>query len=139
MGTPKTWAIVAVILLVGVIGVFAFRHSEMLGKKPHSVNLHWEASPNATSYNIYRRTENTEFAKIGSSQTPSLCGQPCAQWSDFLLRRKHSRRWSGKQNFQRHPRGNSQGLAFQLLLDPVFQHRRASRAIFLQKNDLRLR
>jgi fibronectin type 3 domain-containing protein len=83
MGTPKTWAVVAVLLLVGVIGVFAFRHSEMLGKKPHSVNLHWDASPNATSYNIYRRTENTEFAKIGSSQTPTYVDSPVPGGATF--------------------------------------------------------
>jgi fibronectin type 3 domain-containing protein len=72
MSNTKIWGIVAVLLFVGVIGVFAFRHSEMVGaKKPHSVSLHWDASPNAASYNVYRRTEATEFSKIGSSQTPT--------------------------------------------------------------------
>jgi fibronectin type 3 domain-containing protein len=83
MGTPKTWGMITVVLLVGVIAVFAFRHSEMLGKKPHSVNLHWEASPNATAYNIYRRTETTEFAKIGSSQTPSYVDSPVPSGAIF--------------------------------------------------------
>jgi len=76
MGTPKTWGIVTVVLLVGVIGVFAFRHNEMVGKKPHSVNLRWEATANAASYNIYRRTETTEFAKIGSSKTATYVDSP---------------------------------------------------------------
>ena len=72
MGNTKIWGMVSVLLFVGVIGVFAFRHSEMLGaKKPHSVTLHWDASANAASYNVYRRTETTEFAKIGSAQTPT--------------------------------------------------------------------
>jgi fibronectin type 3 domain-containing protein len=83
MRTPKIWVMVTVVLLVGVIGVFAFRHSEMLGKKPHSVSLHWAASPNATAYNIYRRTESTEFAKIGSSQTPSYVDSPVPNGAIF--------------------------------------------------------
>jgi len=83
MGTPKSWGIITVVLLVGVIGVFAFRHSEMTGKKPHSVNLHWDASPNATAYNIYRRTENTEFAKIGTSQTASYVDSPVPSGAIF--------------------------------------------------------
>ena len=63
---------VSVLLFAGVIGVFAFRHSEMMGaKKPHSVTLHWDASANAASYNVYRRSETSEFAKIGSAQTPT--------------------------------------------------------------------
>jgi fibronectin type 3 domain-containing protein len=76
MGTTKVWGLVAAVVLLGVIGVFAFRHSEMSGKKPHSVNLHWQASPKATSYNVYRRTEDGSFEKIGSSQTPSYVDSP---------------------------------------------------------------
>jgi len=84
MGNIKIWGIVTVILFVGVIGVFAFRHSEMMGaKKPHSVNLHWEASANAASYNIYRRTETTEFAKIGNSNTSSYVDQPVPSGAIF--------------------------------------------------------
>ncbi len=77
MGNTKIWGIVTIVLFAGVIGVFAFRHSEtMTEKKPHSATLHWEASPKATSYNIYRRTENTAFTKIGSSQTPTYVDSP---------------------------------------------------------------
>lgn len=76
MGTPKGWGIATIVLLAAVIGVFAYRHSEMVGKKPHSVSLRWEASANAASYNIYRRTETTEFAKIGSSNTSSYVDTP---------------------------------------------------------------
>ena len=67
----------AVVLVVAVCAfmVFAFRHAETV-KKPHSVNLHWQASPNATSYNIYRRNENTEFQKIGSSTTATYVDAP---------------------------------------------------------------
>ena len=83
MGTQKTWGIVTVVLMVGVIGVFAFRHDEMAGKKPHSVNLHWQASPNAASYNIYRRTETTEFAKIGNSKTASYVDSPVPSGAIF--------------------------------------------------------
>jgi len=83
MGTPKGWAIATVVLAVAVIGVFAYRHSEMTGKKPHSVSLHWEASANAVSYNIYRRTETTEFAKIGSSNTPSYVDAPVPSGAVF--------------------------------------------------------
>ena len=83
MGTQKAWGIVAAVLLIGVIGVFAFHHPEMFGKKPHSVTLHWDASPNATSYNIYRRTETTEFAKIGSSQTPTYVDSPVPSGAIF--------------------------------------------------------
>ena len=62
----------AVVLVLAVCAfiVFAFRHAET-AKKPHSVNLHWQASPGATSYNIYRRTEEGSFEKIGSSTTPT--------------------------------------------------------------------
>src|SRR3954463_14090228 len=83
MGTIKIWGVVAVVLFVGVIGIFAYRHTEMFGDKPHSVTLHWDASPNATSYNIYRRTETTEFAKIGSSQTPMFVDSPVPGGSIF--------------------------------------------------------
>jgi fibronectin type 3 domain-containing protein len=83
MGTTKIWGIITVVLLVGVIGVFAYRHNEMVGTKPHSVNLRWEASPNAASYNIYRRTETTEFAKIGSSSTASYVDQPVPSGAIF--------------------------------------------------------
>ena len=71
MGSSKTWALIAAVMLFAVVGVFAFRHSEMSGKKAHSVTLHWNAAPNATAYNIYRRTEKDQFAKIGSSPTPT--------------------------------------------------------------------
>jgi fibronectin type 3 domain-containing protein len=83
MGTAKAWGIVTVVLFMGVMGVFAYRHNEMVGKKPHSVNLHWEVSPNAASYNIYRRTETTEFAKIGSSNTASYVDQPVPSGAIF--------------------------------------------------------
>ena len=83
MGSAKIWGIVTIILAAGVIGVFTFRHDEMFGKKPHSVNLHWEASPNAASYNIYRRTETTEFAKIGSSNTASYVDSPVPSGAVF--------------------------------------------------------
>jgi len=83
MGTLKIWGIVAAILFVGVIGVFAFRHTEMFSKKPHSVNLHWQASPNATSYNIYRRTEEGSFAKIGSSLTATYVDSPVPSGAIF--------------------------------------------------------
>jgi fibronectin type 3 domain-containing protein len=76
MGSQKTWGLVTAVLILGVIGIFAFRHTEMFGKKPHAVNLHWQASPNATSYNIYRRTEEGAFEKIGSSQIPSYVDSP---------------------------------------------------------------
>jgi hypothetical protein len=78
MGTSKTWGLVAVVVLLTAIGVFAFRYSEIVGKKPHSVTLHWDASPRATSYNVYRRTEDGAFAKIGSSQTASYVDSPVA-------------------------------------------------------------
>jgi len=71
MGTLKGWGFVTVVLLLGVMGVFAYRHTEMVEKKPHSVTLHWDASANAASYNVYRRTETSEFAKIGNAQTAS--------------------------------------------------------------------
>lgn len=84
MGNIKIWGIATVVLFVGVIGVFAFRHSEMMGeKKPHSVTLHWEASPNATAYNIYRRIETADFAKIGSSQTPTYVDTPVPSGAIF--------------------------------------------------------
>ena len=83
MGSPKTWAILTAVLLTGVIGVFAYRHSQMAGKKPHSVNLRWEASPNAASYNIYRRPETAAFSKIGSSNTPSYVDQPVSSGAIF--------------------------------------------------------
>ena len=64
-------------MMAAVIGVFAFRHSEMASqKKEHSVTLHWDPAPNMTVYNIYRRTEKEEFAKIGSSQTPTYVDKP---------------------------------------------------------------
>ena len=72
MGTPKYWGIIVAVLFVGVIGVFAYRHSEMFGgTKPHSVTLRWDAAADAASYNVFRRTEASEFAKIGNSQTPT--------------------------------------------------------------------
>jgi fibronectin type 3 domain-containing protein len=76
MGTPKLWGLFAGVLLLAVVGVFGFRYSEMTGKKPHSVTLHWDATPSATSYNIYRRTEESAFTKIGSSQTPTYVDSP---------------------------------------------------------------
>jgi fibronectin type 3 domain-containing protein len=83
MGTPKGWGIATIVLLAAVIGVFAYRHSEMVGTKPHSVSLHWQASANAASYNIYRRTETTEFAKIGSSNTSSYVDTPVPSGAVF--------------------------------------------------------
>ncbi|HSS99019.1 MAG TPA: hypothetical protein VLK33_18415 [Terriglobales bacterium] len=82
MGTLKTWGIVTVVLLVGVIGLFAY-HNDFIGKKPHVVTLHWEASPNAASYNIYRRTETAEFAKIGNSNTATYVDQPVPSGAIF--------------------------------------------------------
>ncbi len=84
MGKSKTWGMVAAVVFLAVVAVFAFRHSEMLGKKPHSVTLHWDASPKATSYNIYRRTEDGAFAKIGSSQTASYVDTPVPSGAIFF-------------------------------------------------------
>ncbi len=76
MGKSKIWSVITIVLLMCVVGVIVFRHTEMFGKKPHTVNLHWDASPNASSYNIYRRTEDGEFTKIGSSQTATYVDSP---------------------------------------------------------------
>ncbi len=83
MGTSKTWGLVAVVALLAAIGVFAFRYPEIFGKKPHSVALHWNASPGASSYNIYRHAEGGEFAKIGSSQTASYVDRPVPSGAIF--------------------------------------------------------
>ncbi len=83
MGTAKTWGVVAVVVLLAAIGVFAFRYSEIAGKKPHTVTLHWDASSQATSYNVYRRTEGGKFEKIGSSPTPSYEDTPVPAGSIF--------------------------------------------------------
>jgi fibronectin type 3 domain-containing protein len=74
----------AIVLVVAVCAfmVFAFRHAET-AKKPHSVNLHWEAASNATSYNIYRRTESGSFEKIGSSATATYVDAPVASGAVF--------------------------------------------------------
>ena len=85
MGSTKIWALIAVVMLFTVIGVSAFRYSEIAGKgkKEHSVSLHWNPSPSASSYNIYRRTEKEEFAKIGKSQTPTYIDKPVPSGAVF--------------------------------------------------------
>jgi hypothetical protein len=75
MRTSKGLAILALALLA-LLGIFAFRYPEVLGQKPHAVTLHWQPSPHATSYNIYRRTEDGSFSKIGSAQTPTYVDTP---------------------------------------------------------------
>jgi fibronectin type 3 domain-containing protein len=83
MGSSKTWGLIAGLMLFAVIGVFAFRHSEMAGQKEHSVTLHWNATPSATSYNIYRRAGKEEFARIGSSPTSTYVDKPVPSGAVF--------------------------------------------------------
>ena len=83
MGNTKTWGIAVVALVIVLLGVVVVHHSEMFGKKPHAVHLHWDASPNAASYNIYRRTENGAFEKIASSPTNSYVDTPVPSGSVF--------------------------------------------------------
>jgi fibronectin type 3 domain-containing protein len=84
MGSTKVWALITVVMLAAVIGVFAFRHSEMAGqKKEHSVTLHWDPAPQVTVYHVYRRTEKEEFKKIGSSQTPTYVDKPVPSGAVF--------------------------------------------------------
>jgi len=45
--------------------------------------LNWQASPNATSYNVYRRTEEGAFEKIGSSKTASYVDSPVPSGAIF--------------------------------------------------------
>jgi fibronectin type 3 domain-containing protein len=77
----KILAIVLVVALCAFM-IFAFRHAETTNR-PHSVNLHWQASPGATSYNIYRRTEGTEFQKIGSATTVTYVDTPVPSGAVF--------------------------------------------------------
>jgi len=74
----------AILLVIAVCAfmVFAFRHAET-AKKPHSVDLNWQASPNATSYNIYRHPEGGSFEKIGSSTTPKYVDAPVPSGAVF--------------------------------------------------------
>jgi fibronectin type 3 domain-containing protein len=52
------------------------RHKEAASQHPHSVTLHWRQSPAADSYNIYRRTEDSSFTKIGTAATPTYVDAP---------------------------------------------------------------
>ena len=54
--------LVIVLLAIGGFSVYWATHS-------HSVTLIWNASPGATSYNIYRKQVGQEYALIGKSQT----------------------------------------------------------------------
>jgi fibronectin type 3 domain-containing protein len=76
--------ILAVVSVAGVCAlmVYAYRHAET-AKKPHSVNLHWQPSPGAASYNIYRRTEDGTFQKIGSSKTATYVDTPVPSGAVF--------------------------------------------------------
>ena len=47
-----------------------------------ALNL-YQPTPGATSYNIYRRTENTEFAKIGTSKTATYVDTPVPNGAIF--------------------------------------------------------
>ena len=60
-----------------VIAVSAYRFAQQSEpKKPHSVTLTWDAMPGADSYNLYRRTESSDFKKIGSAQTNKYVDTP---------------------------------------------------------------
>lgn len=59
-----------------VIAVSAYRFAQQSPKKPHSVTLTWDASPGADSYNVYRRTEDTAFSKIGTAQINKYVDTP---------------------------------------------------------------
>ena len=70
-----TWIVVAVL----AAGIAAFTYSQVKKSQPavHSVHLHWNATPGATSYNVYRSTMTGRgYTKIGSSPTPSYLESP---------------------------------------------------------------
>jgi fibronectin type 3 domain-containing protein len=78
---------VAWILTVGVaacaIALFAYRlvwasHSGAKAE-PHSVTLTWDASPGASSYNVYRSSKSGgPYDKVGTASTPKYVDKPVA-------------------------------------------------------------
>ncbi len=70
-------AVVVIAGFVLIIAISAYRFAQQAAhKKPHSVTLTWDASPNADSYNIYRKPENGSFTKIGTAQTNKYVDTP---------------------------------------------------------------
>lgn len=70
----KRYRPVMLLLLIVVIAIGAF--AVYWVNRPHSVLLKWDASPDATSYNVYRKQIGQEYMRVGSSLTTSYVDKP---------------------------------------------------------------